>query len=143
VRRGCLRAATGSQVTASVRALQPLSLAAATLATLSFMRLTQPRSHDEAQAHVRACFIYLAALLVELAAEPWYVLVTFRRQVVAESAIEVTARVLDAAAFWATLRVPAVRACICWLLCLLASCRCLACHMDTVIRRHETGLRSC
>ena len=122
VRRGCIRAPTGQQVLASARAALPFSIASTLAVSALYFQLTRGSvgtDTAEPHAYLQACLLYLAALLVEACAEPWFVLVTFRGHIAAETAIEITARVADALMFWASVSLPQVRSLLFW--------RCLVC----------------
>lgn len=109
IRRGCLRATTAAAAAASALACLPLAAAAITAAAGVFWWSTSSLMSQEHAHYTEACAMYLAALLIEACTLPAYVLTVYRGEVVVESAVEVLARAADAALFWGSVRLPAVR----------------------------------
>ena len=109
-RRGCLRARTAAAAASSARAAQLATLPATLLLPAALLAWSRGQQAAITPAdYWRAGALFSTAVVIEMAAEPWYVAMTHCGHVGAESATEVLARLADAVAFWASLCVQKVQ----------------------------------
>jgi uncharacterized membrane protein YcfT len=112
VRRGCLRATSERALVRTTRALLPLCYAGVAGALVVFSLLSPPskdvKSGLRASDYTKGFMLHAISLGLEVTSEPWVILTMYRAEVVRESAIEVAARGMDAAAFWASITMDKV-----------------------------------